>query len=174
MNNNSDKEFADRVTALINEVSSGLGVKADRVTVYGASKGGTGALYHGVTGGFNAVVVDPIVSDEYYEKVYADSHFTIGTFPESKQQVFARVLNTGRQLKQKISIIYSSRSPQYEYITKIVKSSELGRQFSYFNSTNTLINDHPDVGAQTVNVAVMLINMSLYQLRSDCCSVDVV
>ena len=174
LNNNADLKFAERVTALITKVGGDLGLGAENITLYGASKGGTGALYHGVVGGFNAVVVDPIVSDEYYEKAFNDSHFTIGTFPESKQQVFSRVLESDVKLKQKISIIYSLRSPQYEYIRRIVKESRAGRHFSFLNSNNSLINDHPDVGAQTVNIAVMLINMSLYQIPAECYSIDVV
>ncbi len=174
LNNNADPEFADRVTSLIKRVSQELGVNPEGVTLYGASKGGTGALYHGVMGGFNAVVVDPIVSDEYYERVFKDSHFTIGTFPETKQQVFTRILNSDVELKQSISIIYSSRSPQYEYITSIVKESRVGRGFNYLNSLNVLINDHPDVGAQTVNIAVMLMNASLYQIPVGRYCMDVV
>lgn len=174
LNNNSDRTFGDRVTALIHKVSDDLRVSAENVTLYGASKGGTAALYHGVTGGFNAVVVDPIVSDEYYERVFADSHFTQGTFPETKQQTFSRILESDRLLKQKISIIYSARSPQYSYIGSIVRESKLGRQFNYLNSLNPLINDHPDVGVQTVNIAVMLINMSMYHLKPDTYSIEVV
>ncbi|WP_409313975.1 XcbB/CpsF family capsular polysaccharide biosynthesis protein [Pseudomonas putida] len=174
LNNNADPEFAHRVTSLINTVGQELGVEKESITLYGASKGGTGALYHGVVGGFNAVVVDPIVSDEYYESVFRDSHFTIGTFPESKQQVFARILDSDLRLKQSISIVYSSRSPQYDYINRIVKKSRVGRQFDYLNSVNSLINDHPDVGAQTVNIAVMLMNISLYQIPTKCYCLDVV
>ena len=165
LDTNSDEKFASRVLNLIQKIQFDLNVKKESVTLYGASKGATAALYHGVTGGYSAVVVDPIVSDEYYEKKFNDSHFTIGTFPQTKQELFSKILSEPSNCNTNISLIYSDRSPQFQYITSIVKASEAGKKFSYINSNNTLIKDHPDVSPNTINIAVSLINMSLYNLH---------
>ena len=63
------------------------------VVLYGASKGGTGATFHGLRGGWNFVAADPILSDDWYEQNDRDYHFTSGgIFPKSKQEVFGQLI----------------------------------------------------------------------------------
>jgi hypothetical protein len=141
----------------------------DSVVLYGVSKGGTGALYHALKGGYRCIAVDPIVSDAYYEEQHRDLHFTTGgIFPASKQSVFRELINTvvegGARVSgtySRWSVICSDLSPQFVYISDILVRPLLDH-ISFFNSRNPEIKDHPDVGPRTVNTATMLMNMHLY------------
>ncbi|WP_426978422.1 XcbB/CpsF family capsular polysaccharide biosynthesis protein [Pseudarthrobacter sp. O4] len=153
----------------------------DSVVLYGVSKGGTGALYHALKGGYRCVAVDPVVSDAYYEERYRDSHFTSGgIFPSSKQNAFRELIRSVVDGAVSVpgaysrwSVITSERSPQFVYISDILVGPLLDR-ISFFNSRNTQIKDHPDVGPRTVNTATMLMNMHLYgvPLRSGMNRID--
>ena len=81
------------INRLIEELSARFEIRRDNVVIYGASKGGTGAVYHGLSGGWRYVAVDPILSDEWYEvHKENDYHFTAGdVFPRSKQEVFSEL-----------------------------------------------------------------------------------
>lgn len=82
------------VHGLIRRHAEQLGVKDKSIILYGASKGGTVALFHGLSGGWKFVAVDPIVSDHWYEVHKRDYHFTAGgVFPSSKQAVFSELMS---------------------------------------------------------------------------------
>lgn len=161
---------ANAIAKLIESVRQEFGLEPDAVTCYGTSKGGGGALFYGLQGGFRFVAVDPILSDKYYVEEKNDAHFTTGgVFPEPKEVVFNRLFDEHAKLRLKDksstrhTIIFSERSPQYPYITDAMVK-RFGDSMAFFNSRNPLINDHPDVGTQTVNTATMLMNMHLYRL----------
>ncbi|CAI3800230.1 XcbB/CpsF family capsular polysaccharide biosynthesis protein [Pseudarthrobacter sp. MM222] len=153
----------------------------DSVVLYGVSKGGTGALYHAIKGGYRCVAVDPVVSDAYYEERHRDSHFTTGgIFPASKQQAFRELTHAVVEgctaipgAYSRWSVICSDFSPQFVYISDILIGPLLDR-ISFFNSRNNQIKDHPDVGPRTVNTATMLMNMHLYgvPIRSGMTRID--
>lgn len=162
---------AERVRRLITETASAHNVSSNDVVLYGASKGGTGALYHGLTGGFKCLAVDPVISDDYYVSTYQDSHFTTGgVFPESKQDVFARVIDSALDSDSRTSgegtttaVIYSERSPQYGAIQEIAVR-KLRDRAAFFNCINPEIADHPDVSPKSLNTAAMLMNMFFYDM----------
>lgn len=161
---------ANAIGKLIESVRMEFGLDPDSVTCYGTSKGGGGALYHGLRGGFRFVAVDPILSDKHYVEQMGDAHFTTGgIYPETKEVVFGRLFDQHAKLRVKDksstrhTVICSERSPQYSYINDAM-IRRFGDSMAFFNSRNPLINDHPDVGAQTVNTATMLMNMQLYKL----------
>lgn len=158
------------IASLIARICSEKGIDRTSVVLYGASKGATGALYHGLTSGYSTVAVDPIVSDEYYEKHFGDSHFTRGgIFPSSKQEVFADAIERYLRetqtspLSTHLSVITSGRSPQYEFITRILGQS-LRENVAFFNTMNPMINDHPDVSPNSLDLAVTLMNTFFYDL----------
>ncbi|MDJ0356571.1 XcbB/CpsF family capsular polysaccharide biosynthesis protein [Paenarthrobacter sp. PH39-S1] len=158
-----------RIQRLITETALNNEIALSDVLLYGASKGGTGALYHGLTGGFKTVAVDPIVSDEYYLHRYNDSHFTAdGVFNEPKDAVFKRLVNRNIESDSRLtgepttaSVIYSERSPQYSAIETIL-ASQLSGRLAFFNCINPKIQDHPDVSPNSLNTATMLMNMMFY------------
>lgn len=153
---------------LIDEMVARFGVHRSNVVIYGASKGGTGAVYHGLAGGWRYVAVDPILSDEWYETYKNDYHFTAGgTFPRSKQEVFFELF---AELSRDCNapdldsvLITSSRSPQFAYISEAIEP--LRRRISIFDSNNIGIKKHPDVAPKTIYAQVMAINSLLLGMK---------
>lgn len=172
LNTARNPENTARIRRLICDTAIDHNVSLNDVVLYGASKGGTGALYHGLTGGFKCIAVDPVISDDYYVSKFQDSHFTTdGIFPEQKQDVFARVIAKAVEADSgtsndgtKTAVIYSERSPQYSAIQEIA-AQKLTDRAAFFNCINPEILDHPDVSPKSLNTAAMLMNMFFYDLN---------
>jgi hypothetical protein len=172
LNTVRNPENTTRIQRLICETAIEHGVSLNDVVLYGASKGGTGALFHGLTGGFKCIAVDPVISDDYYVSKYQDSHFTTdGVFLEAKQEVFSRVVAKSVQADSRTrsdststAVIYSDRSPQYSAIQEIA-AEKLKDRAAFFNCINPEILDHPDVSPKSLNTAAMLMNMFFYDLE---------
>lgn len=153
---------------LIDEMVNRFAVPSDKVVIYGASKGGTGAVYHGIAGGWRYVAVDPILSDDWYETYKNDYHFTAGgAFPRSKQEVFQELfteISRDRNAPELGSVLITSvRSPQFAYTTEVVEP--LRERMTIFDSQNTGIKKHPDVAPKTIYAQVMAINSLLLGLE---------
>lgn len=149
---------------LIHSTVERLAVPRNNVVIYGASKGGTGAVYHALAGGWHYVAVDPILSDEWYETYKNDYHFTTGSvFPRSKQEVFsdlfAEVARDREAVDQGSVLITSSRSPQFAYTSEAIRP--LRERMTVFDSQNVGIKKHPDVAPKTIYAQVMAINSLL-------------
>jgi len=161
LNTNYLPSNEQNIQELIRWVLERHGIDRTRTTFYGVSKGGTGALYHAILGGYNATVVDPIVSDDHYVDRYNDLHFTRWVHAQKKQDRFRELALSRDREQSRLAVVYSHRSPQYPYINEIVGGG-FGDIVSFFDSDNPRIKKHPDVGPATINSTVMLINMMLY------------
>lgn len=163
-------ENVDRIQALVGLSIRDLNVKAENVVFYGGSKGGTGALLHGLVGRYKVVAVDPVLSDRHYEERHRDSHFTRDSvFMESKDDLFVRTVAKYRSTAdwdspdQRKVIIYSSLSPQATYINSIALEP-LAEGVSSFDVVHPSIKDHPDVGPNSLPLTTTVINNLLYGL----------
>ncbi|MGM0698043.1 MAG: XcbB/CpsF family capsular polysaccharide biosynthesis protein [Actinomycetota bacterium] len=156
------------VYRLIKETADRFNIHNHDVVIYGASKGGTGAVYHGIVGGWPYVAVDPILSDHWYEAHNNDYHFTTGgIFPRSKQEVFSEILSAASP-DESVSelgsvIITSTRSQQFSYTADLI--GPLLSRMTVFNSDNQNIKVHPDVAPKTIYAQVMSINALLLGLE---------
>lgn len=161
MNNNFSNNIETDIQRLLKSILVQYNIAKDDVVLYGASKGGTASLYHGILGQYKTISVDPIVSNTYHEKKYNDPHFTIGTFPQTKQEKFSEFIQT-HPIKSDINIIYSKRSPIYTDVISIIKNNDINQDIHYIHSNHPNIKDHPDVGKNTINVVTMIINNLYY------------
>lgn len=162
LNNNYNSEVESDVRSLLSELHKFTGICKKNTVLYGVSKGGTGALYHGLKAGFGFVAVDPIVSDEHHENKYADSHFTEGTFPNSKQSKFNELLTSSIDLNSNFRYIITSRSsPIFSYI----KEANFQNFVKVIDVCRDDIKDHPDVGPNTVNILLMILNAFFYKVN---------
>lgn len=156
-----------RIASMLRHVVAMLGISGEDVVLFGTSKGGTASLYYGVKLGWKFVAVDPIVSDEVYLKRYNDAHFVTGVFPKSKQDSFSELLTHSRssplQRPGNAIVIYSDRSPQFDYINTIVANAD-GGQISFVNCSDPRIKNHPDVAPVTRDVWQVMVNMALLGL----------
>lgn len=157
-------ENSRKIRTLIRSTSDSLGIDSRNIVLFGASKGGTGALFHGLTGRWKFVAVDPILSDSWYEEFENDYHFTTGgVFPRSKQEVFSELIGQAagdlRLESAESVIVTSSRSPQYAYTAEIIRP--IRDQLTILDSDNPDIVRHPDVAPKTIYSQVLAINSLL-------------
>lgn len=159
-----DPQRSAKVRALIAETAQTLGIAEDRVILYGASKGGTAALYHGLTApaAWRSVAVDPVVDDRYYEETYGDSHWTSGSvFPSRKTDLFASAAAEARTYGSeppRLAVVTSEGSPLFPSIDGLISSFDPGALL-YIRSEDPRITDHPDVSAQTLRTVTGILSV---------------
>lgn len=159
LNNNYIADNESKIQLLISKIARKY--EAKKTVLFGVSKGGSGALYHGVLGNYDFVAVDPIVDDEVYLKKHRDLHFVEDIFPVSKVEKFSNVLNGKKySLINNGCIITSENSPQFSYIEKNI-IGHFNRDFSVFINNNPNIKDHPDVAPNSIYIITSLINSTL-------------
>lgn len=71
--NFTDYEF--QIQTLINNIKAQYDIDTEHTVTYGVSRGGVGALIHGIQQNCRIVAVDPIVNDEFYVKTMNDVHY---------------------------------------------------------------------------------------------------
>ena len=168
MNTTFSNTIEDDIQGLLKYILKSNNIDKNSVVLYGGSKGGTAALYHGILGKYKAVAVDPIVSDEYHEQHSKDSHFTkqygeYRIYPKTKQDKFTTLMKTN-DISENINIIYSEQSPIYEAINSIIKENDKDNKINYINVCHPQIKTHPDVAAKTINILMLVINNLFYEL----------
>ncbi len=94
LNTNALPTNADKIKSLILEVIEQCQIKSDDVVLYGCSKGGTAAVYHGLTNNYKIVAVDPILNDEHYIPITLTC--TSRKIPRSPAHWIAALYLTGR------------------------------------------------------------------------------
>lgn len=164
LNSNALPQNEAHIHARIAATAAELGVAQENIVLYGTSKGGTAAAFHAMRHGWRGVAVDPILSDEHYITAHRDLHFTQGTFPAPKEARFAELVQAVHP-QTRLSVICSTRSPQFPYIETTLIDRFRDR-FLFLNSENTAINTHPDVGRQTLPHALAQINRHLAGLEA--------
>ena len=168
MNTNFSNSIEDDIQGLLKFILEENNIAKEDVVLYGGSKGGTSALYHGILGGYKCVSVDPIVSDEYHEMASGDSHFTkeyggYRIYPQTKQDKFTNLMKT-TVIPDNINIIYSEQSPIYGAINSVIQKNDLEKKIKYLNVCHPKIKTHPDVAAKTINILMLLMNNLFYDL----------
>ena len=161
MNSKFDPHFSDKVQQLIKKISLDNNINKKNIILYGASKGGSAALYHGIIGNYNTVSIDPIVTDEYYIKNKFDSHFTVGAFEKTKDEIFADIFDMYNRIDN-INIVTSENSPQFKYIRKF-----LNKKVHFFIFNNTSIKEHQDVSPNSLVFYTALMNSIWYGIYNN-------
>ena len=165
LNNNHDPGFADKIQDLIRFVVESLGIDKSNVVLYGASKGATATLYHGIVGGYSGIAVDPIVSDEYYLKKMNDAHFVEGKFPTYKEAVFSELLQA-HPITRPIHVVTSPSSEQYQHIDTLLKERLPAENLMLYEFCNPRITTHTEVGPNTINFVTAMLNNLFYGIHS--------
>jgi len=168
MNTVFSNTIENDIQGLIKFILTSNNIEENNVVLYGASKGGTAALYHSILGGYKSVSVDPIVSDKYHEEDSFDSHFTkprklFKIYPKSKQEKFTNLMKMNR-IFNNINIIYSQQSPVYGAINSVIRENDKENKINYLNVCHPQIKTHPDVAAKTINILMLVMNNLFYDL----------
>ena len=168
MNTTFSNTIEDDIQGLLKSILESNNIAQEDVVLYGGSKGGTAALYHGILGGYKCIAVDPIVSDKYHEEFSSDSHFTkrygeFKIYPQSKQEKFSSLMRRNK-IPENINIIYSQQSPVYEAINSVIRDNDIENKITYLNICHPQIKTHPDVAAKTINILMLVMNNLFYNL----------
>jgi len=152
------------IANFIHQYVSDLGLHREDVVLYGASKGGTASVYHGLSNSWPFVAVDPILGDLWYEVNENDYHFTAtGIFPQTKEQVFHDLLSsdyvTANGDATVSTVITAMNSPQRETVLSTLQP--VAGRLRILDSDNDAITSHPDVAPNTIYAQIMVINSML-------------
>lgn len=154
----------DAVSDLIWEVVAAYGISTESVVLLGSSKGGTGAVRHGLIMGLQFVACDPILGDQYYELEHNDDHFTKGgVFLESKDSVFDRLggeLVSGRAPKSPSfgAFFTAPVSAQYQMVSGFADTLSAAMPVGVFESADRRILGHPTVAPAVLGETLALVN----------------
>ncbi|MGO2099655.1 MAG: XcbB/CpsF family capsular polysaccharide biosynthesis protein [Vagococcus salmoninarum] len=149
--NNSWME--EEVVSAITSVKEKLNITLDDITLYGASKGGSGSLYFGAKMDCKCLSVDPIISlEEYNEK---DTHF----LKDLRVVDISTAINDNlQQHSQRKKFLIGSENVKFNF-SKI--STIVGENLTIINEKDEHIITHADVSRNTVPIQLMLLNYLL-------------
>lgn len=164
---------AARVSRFINQQIRALGIQRSQVVFYGSSKGGTGAVFHGLTNDLKFVAVDPVIDDTYTQSERGDPYYTkSGIYLHEKRALFEELFEktknpkhprNGSVLSNGSSVITSQNSPYFPYLQQGMMDI-LGSDMSFFVSARGDIGGHAEIGSKTINILTMLLNSYFYDL----------
>ena len=155
------KNNENNIQKLILQMANEYGISLDNIILYGASKGGSGALYHSILGGYSSVCVDPIVDDEFYFKYQNDSHMVSGVFKKNKKDKFNKVKKE-MKVKNKIHIITSEYSEQVQYIKEFISTDS--NLFGVFVNINNEIKTHSQVSKNSIHLTLFILNAFCFDI----------
>lgn len=156
---NSFPDGAQRVQALIDEVATSFGVDRARVVMFGASKGGTGALWHSITYGSHCVVVDPIITNNRRSSVDEPYFVSTRIFLKTFDEEFASLLSAKQEVDGKQRVVITSQgSAEYDDVIALARS-HFGAGVRVIESLDPHIRRHNQVARNSVALSLGLINL---------------
>lgn len=148
-------DFETNIQKVIRSVISEKNIDDGNVVLLGSSKGGTGALYHGLMGNWKSLSIDPITNDNFFVNEKKDWHFMIGSreldfVPEMKQ--LAKIGN-----RQAIVVGDSMVPETFKDLERLNGS----RRIKVYDTKNPLAYMHSLVGPSAKIEMVTLLNLLL-------------
>lgn len=157
-----DPQADRKIQELILKVASDLDIPRERIVTYGPSKGGTGALYHGVTLGVDTVAVDPFITNNRRWTREEDLYFeSSDIFLQSKDAIFNSLLEKDASSQSRVAhmLITSPGSKEYADIVGLARRHpDAGLRI--IESRDPHIKAHHQVAPNTAAMTVGLINGS--------------
>ena len=145
------------ISNAIIEVKETLNLQDKDIVLYGASKGGTGALYYGAKLDLKCLAVDPIIHLGQYNE--NDTHFLRDMRTVDLSEKINAYLSQGSKLEKYI-IGSENIAFNFKHISKIT-----GSNVTKLNKKDEKIKKHSDVSRNTVMEALMLLNKMLLNKR---------
>jgi hypothetical protein len=110
LNTENFPDYQEKVQALIQKVMTDIGVSHERVICYGGSRGGTGALIHGILGNYETVALEPLVNLNSLTGNIAmfDQSFICDNLPSNLIPKLQAIISASQYDKEKIRVISSS------------------------------------------------------------------
>lgn len=143
-------EMEEDIQSAIQKVAKELNVSDDDIVLYGASKGGTGAILHGATLDYKTLAVDPIINLEYYNR--SDYHFLVGL----RDVDLSDRLNEKLQNNKRKKYVICSPSVKFNYANVQKINHHISLQTIELVDQHVV--KHPDVSRNSVPLQLMVIN----------------
>lgn len=143
-------EMEDDIQSAIQKVARELDVNDEDIVLYGASKGGTGAILHGSALDYKSLAVDPIINLEYYNK--KDYHFLVNLREVDLSDRLNQSLENSK--RKKYIICSPTISFNYDNVQKINKHNTV----KIIELIDEHIKKHSDVSKSSVPLQLMVIN----------------
>lgn len=139
----------------IKELISENHILPDNVVMLGSSKGGTGALYHGLLGNYKSLSIDPITNENYFVKNKNDWHFMLG----SRELDFIPEINKLSNFGDKTAIVVGNSLVEETYQDILRLSTDT--RIKVFDTKNPLAYMHSLVGPAAKIEMITLLNILL-------------
>lgn len=151
INTVNNDTFEDDIVSAIRQVQKELDISDENTVLYGASKGGTGALNYGARLDLKCLAVDPIISTEEYN--VSDEHFLKHIREEDLSNKINQYLAKG---SNRSKYVISSENVVFNF----AKAQEIkGDNLQLINKKDTHITAHPEVSRNTVPEQMTILNM---------------
>lgn len=144
-------EYEKDIQNAILKVISELEINKENVVLYGASKGGLGALYHGSVLDLKTLAVDPILHLGEYNK--NDVHFLKNLRKEDLTQTINDNLNNCVSNEK---YIICSRHVKFNFEQALKINKEKTKMI---DMVDYMITSHPEVSRNSVPEQLMILNM---------------
>lgn len=143
-------EMESDVQNAIKKVALDQEIKQDNIVLYGSSKGGTGALYHGSLTDYKVLTVDPIISMEEYNNK-KDNHF----LKDLRKVDLTEDINKNLEKCSKRKYIICNKNVEFNYKKIKELDSSKVRVLSIKDDT---VNYHHEVSKNTVPEQLAILN----------------
>lgn len=162
----ADRWYGESTQALIANYMSILGIDKKDVTLLGASKGGTAALYHGLTGGYSNIVasaprIHPAMGNkEQRPKVVEE---LVGSASFEAEKAFDNLLPRLIRDSPKDKNLYLFTSiADVQYSTEIEPNLRLFKKYTNFNlicTDSPSVNQHEDVTLYNIQPIMSVVGL---------------
>ncbi|AGV72867.1 hypothetical protein kw2_0909 [Lactococcus cremoris subsp. cremoris KW2] len=113
-----NKRFEEKIQQLINKIRKQFDILTNDTVLYGSSRGGGGAVLHGLIGRYKTIAIDPVLSLGYTEK---DDYFLYGGLSVLLKKMNDYLMQETVDYKKLITIITSDQSLNtYPYYQKLL------------------------------------------------------
>ena len=116
-------EYESQVQELISTTMAEKNIKKNNVVFWGSSKGGAGALYHGIMGDYKVVAVDPVLDEKWYLENKNDIHFLDGLRETDLVPKINKMIDSSEFKFKKFVITNSHFSFNNETLNRLSKSN---------------------------------------------------
>ncbi len=159
LNTQFDSNIEANIQNFIKNIADLYNISKENILIMGASSGGTGALYHGLKGGYKTLAIDPFLGNmDYYN---GRDPLYLKTLEPSIQDVFTKLplelFNSMVSSNENFeSVIITSVNSQF--YKEIIKFKKAYAQSSLVVYNTDKITKHPDVAKVTASLCYEFIN----------------
>ncbi|MFV5938111.1 accessory Sec system protein Asp2 [Mammaliicoccus sciuri] len=150
--------YENEIQEAIIHVQEKLGIEQKNVILYGVSRGGAGAIYHGSDMDYKTLAVDPIIN--IGGKLYGNDRRILKDL--RKEDLVPDINNNLEKSNKFQKVIICSENVEAYYEQSLRLNSD---KVNIINMKDDMITAHPKVSPNTVPEQLMILNMLLSDFK---------